>query len=82
MRAQEYTGYRHVAGCSKCDLRAICDGFYGDYADLFGVDEARPITVGRAVEDPQHYTRKQVKRIHQPRLGLAGGSESQGRSGQ
>ena len=54
MRAQEYTGYRHVAGCSKCDLRAICDGFYGDYADLFGADEARPIAIGRAVEDPQH----------------------------
>jgi hypothetical protein len=64
MRAQEYTGYRHVAGCSQCDLRAICDGFYGDYADLFGAEEARPIAIGRAVDDPQHYTRHQAKKIH------------------
>ena len=64
MRAQEYTGYRHVAGCMECDLRSICDGFYGDYADFFGESEARPIRVGRAVDDPQHYTRGQEKRIH------------------
>jgi pyruvate-formate lyase-activating enzyme len=27
IRAQEYTGYRHVAACSACDLRSVCDGF-------------------------------------------------------
>lgn len=64
MRAREYTGYRHVAGCSTCDARAICDGFYGDYADLFGEDEARPIDVGGPVSDPQHFSQQQAKRIH------------------
>jgi pyruvate-formate lyase-activating enzyme len=64
MRAHEYTGYRHVAACAGCDVRAICDGFYGDYVDLFGEDEARPIHVGAPVVDPQHFSREQVKRIH------------------
>jgi hypothetical protein len=64
MRSQEYTGYRHVPACASCDLKAICDGFYGDYSELFGVEEARPILVGGAVDDPQHCTRHQRKRIH------------------
>jgi pyruvate-formate lyase-activating enzyme len=64
MRAREYTSYRHVAGCLTCDVRAICDGFYGDYADLFGEDEARPIDVDGPVSDPQHFSQHQAKRIH------------------
>lgn len=64
LRAQEYTGYRHVAACATCDARAICDGFYGDYLDLFGADEAQPIAAGGSIDDPQHFTRRQVKRIH------------------
>lgn len=64
MRSQEYTGYRKVAGCSTCDVASICDGFYGDYADLFGSSEARPIAIGRRVEDPQYFTHRQRKQIH------------------
>ena len=64
VRAREYTGYRHVGACAGCDARAICDGFYGDYAELFGEDEARPIHVGGPVSDPQHFSREQAKRIH------------------
>ncbi|MBM3765550.1 MAG: radical SAM protein [Acidobacteria bacterium] len=64
MRAREYTGYRHVAACSQCDARNICDGFYGDYADLFGEDEARPIQLGGTVTDPQHFSKEQEKRVH------------------
>jgi hypothetical protein len=64
MRSQEYTGYRKVAGCSTCDAASICDGFYGDYADLFGSSEARPIAIGRRVDDPQYFTRRQHKQIH------------------
>jgi len=64
LRAQEYTGYRHVASCASCHVRAICDGFYGDYADLFGEDEAQPIDVGGPVADPQYFSRPQIKRIH------------------
>ncbi len=64
MRAQEYTSYRHVAACASCDLQPICDGFYGDYADLFGTAEARPVTIGRRIDDPQHFARHQPKCIH------------------
>lgn len=63
-RAQEYTGYRHVAACSSCDAREICDGFYGDYVELFGADEARPIHLGARITDPQHFSRHQAKRVH------------------
>lgn len=64
MRAREYTGYRHVAACSQCDVRSICDGFYGDYVDLFGEAEARPIQIGKEVTDPQHFSKEQEKRVH------------------
>jgi MoaA/NifB/PqqE/SkfB family radical SAM enzyme len=64
MRAREYTGYRHVAACSSCDLQSVCDGFYSDYVELFGEQEARPIRLGGPVSDPQHFSRQQLKRIH------------------
>jgi MoaA/NifB/PqqE/SkfB family radical SAM enzyme len=64
LRAREYTGYRHVAACASCDARGICDGFYGDYAELFGTEEAQPIDAGAPLGDPQHYSRRQMKRIH------------------
>jgi MoaA/NifB/PqqE/SkfB family radical SAM enzyme len=64
MRAREYTGYRHVAACSTCDVRSICDGFYGDYVEFFGEQEARPIVLGGPVSDPQHFSKQQLKRVH------------------
>jgi MoaA/NifB/PqqE/SkfB family radical SAM enzyme len=64
IRAREYTGYRHVPACASCDLKAICDGFYGDYVKLFGSAEARPIALGQRIDDPQHYSRHQRKKIH------------------
>jgi hypothetical protein len=64
MRAREYTGYRHVAACSTCDARSICDGFYSDYVELFGEQEARPILFGGTVSDPRHFSKHQLKNIH------------------
>jgi sulfatase maturation enzyme AslB (radical SAM superfamily) len=64
MRAHEYTGYRHVSACERCDARPICDGFHADYVVLFGDDEAKPIDVGGRVADPRHFCRHQTKRIH------------------
>jgi len=64
MRSGEYTGYRHVAGCARCDLKSVCDGFYGDYAELFGGDEARAVSLGGPTDDPQHFSRGQLKKIH------------------
>jgi len=69
MRAREYTGYRHVGACSACDARSICDGFYGDYANLFGEQEARPIQLGGPVSDPHHFSKDQWKRIHPEDVG-------------
>jgi uncharacterized Fe-S cluster-containing radical SAM superfamily protein len=63
-RAHEYTGYRYVGPCSSCDVRSICDGFYGDYADVFGGHEARPIQIGKPVTDPQYFSSRQVKSVH------------------
>jgi len=64
VRAREYTGYRHVQACASCDLRSICDGFYRDYTAIFGADGARPVAIGGPVDDPQHYSRRQVKSVH------------------
>ena len=75
VRAREYTGYRHVAGCESCSLQPICDGVYRDYADLFGVEGIRPIRLGKAVLDPQHYTRRQYKVIHPLDQGWLEGTE-------
>jgi hypothetical protein len=64
MRAREYTGYRHVPACASCDLQPVCDGFYGDYTELFGDGEARAVAMGTRVVDPQHFSRQQAKKIH------------------
>jgi len=63
-RAREYTGYRHVSACTTCDARAICDGVYRDYVELFGEEGVSPLALGGPVTDPQHFTREQAKRIH------------------
>ncbi len=76
MRAREYTGYRHVAACAACDLQPICDGIYGDYAALFGDAEATPVTIGGRTADPQHFTRRQLKRVHPDDLGWLEGAEA------
>lgn len=64
IRATEYTGYRHVPACASCSIRSVCDGVYGDYADLFGADGLRPVQLSQEVKDPQHFTREQHKVIH------------------
>jgi hypothetical protein len=46
-------------------VKAICDGFHGDYAELFGSAEARPIHLGRKVSNPLYYIKEQVK-IYEP----------------
>ena len=69
MRAREYTGYKHVPACSTCDIRNICDGFYGDYVAFFGSDEAKPVVVGKLVDDPQFFSRHQMKKIHPSDVG-------------
>lgn len=64
VRAKEYTGYNHVEACDACSLRSICDGVYGDYAEIFGVEGLHPVQLDSAVTDVQHYTRQQHKVVH------------------
>jgi hypothetical protein len=65
VRAQDHCHYQYAPQCDECDVKAICDGFHGDYASLFGSHEARPIRIGRKVTDPLHYIEEQVK-IYEP----------------
>jgi hypothetical protein len=53
--------FTKCTACRSCDVAPICDGFQGDYGELFGFAEARPIVLGRKVTDPKHYMAKQPK---------------------
>lgn len=64
VRAHAYTGYKHVPACAQCDVRAVCDGFYSDYAKFFGSDEAQPVKLGARVANPQYFSQHQLKKIH------------------
>ena len=60
IRAKYDAGYRYHDACEKCAAHRICDGFHGDYADLFGTAEATPIQ-GAPIDDPKHYIKNQQK---------------------
>src|SRR5262249_54819652 len=32
VRAQDHCHYQYAPQCEQCDVKAICDGFHGDYA--------------------------------------------------
>lgn len=61
IRAAHDADYRQFESCRSCSLRKICDGFHRDYADLFGSDEAAPITDAPVARDPLIYARNQEK---------------------
>ncbi len=61
IRAREHCGYVFAPACAACGIRDICDGFHGDYAALFGLDEARPVGTPAPVTDPRHYIGQQEK---------------------
>ena len=65
VRALDHCHYQYAPQCDECDVKAICDGFHGDYAELFGSAEARPIHVGRKITDPLYFIKEQVK-IYEP----------------
>jgi MoaA/NifB/PqqE/SkfB family radical SAM enzyme len=62
-RAAEDCCYRYHEACRQCSLRNICDGFHGDYSDLFGTDEARPVSDVPLTDDPKFYIRDQDKTV-------------------
>lgn len=61
IRAKDDCNYKYGERCGSCNARAICDGFHGDYADFFGMDEASPITDIERTEDPCRFIREQEK---------------------
>ena len=61
IRARYHCSYRYSEVCARCSLQEICDGFHGDYADLFGVGEAAPVLLASPVFDPTHYIAAQLK---------------------
>lgn len=61
VRASQDCGYKYGEPCQSCNARAICDGFHGDYADFFGMDEARPITDIPPTRDPRVFIQEQEK---------------------
>lgn len=44
LRAQQHCKYKYAEECNRCKLKIVkCDGFHGDYAEFFGVEEVSPI---------------------------------------
>lgn len=65
LHSEVHCNYIYADACSECSARKICDGFHGDYARMFGTDEAVAIKAGRPVENPLYYIRNQFKIIDQ-----------------
>ena len=64
-RAEQDGCYQHHEKCGQCAARAICDGFHGDYAGLFGTAEADPITNVAPIDDHLFYIRQQEKVVEE-----------------
>jgi molybdenum cofactor biosynthesis enzyme MoaA len=63
VRASLDCDYKYGDACTRCNLRSICDGFHGDYAQFFGTGEAVSVTDVPHTEDPLTFVREQEKVI-------------------
>ena len=61
IRARQHCSYYYAPGCNQCSIKYICDGFHGDYASLWGAEEARPINLSSKTLNPLFYIIKQKK---------------------
>jgi hypothetical protein len=61
LRSAQHCRYQYDRACNTCDLRRICDGFHGDYAALFGTDEAHGVKLGKLVDNPKYFISRQDK---------------------
>jgi len=61
LRSAQHCRYQYDRACNTCDLRRICDGFHGDYAALFGTDEAKGVQLGKQVDNPKYFIGEQEK---------------------
>ncbi|HMQ09843.1 MAG TPA: radical SAM protein [Oligoflexia bacterium] len=71
VRAEDHCGYQYSKRCNDCSVKNICDGFHGDYADLFGTEEANPIVLDHATDDPKRFISEQDKWVEQEDLSWA-----------
>jgi sulfatase maturation enzyme AslB (radical SAM superfamily) len=69
VRSELHCGYVYSEQCRRCSLQDICDGFHGDYAALFGTDEATAIDHGKPIKDPLHYIATQDKIVDDALVG-------------
>lgn len=65
LRAESHCGYIYAERCRSCSLKQVCDGFHGDYAALFGADEATCIELPQSVDDPKHFIGSQWKVVEE-----------------
>jgi hypothetical protein len=60
LHAEVHCGYRYGVECDNCSVKAICDGFHGDYAEMFQTSEAKAVT-DRMTDNPLQYVCFQKK---------------------
>lgn len=65
LRAQKQCYYSYSNKCNICRVRRICDGFHGDYAHIFGTEEAVPILDIPPVSDPKYFIKHQYKVVEE-----------------
>jgi len=61
LRVEKHSNYKKDKRCLECSLYDICDGFHGDYADVFGMDEVRPLRLDFSILDERYYIKNQKK---------------------
>jgi sulfatase maturation enzyme AslB (radical SAM superfamily) len=65
LHSEVHCNYIYADACNQCSAQKICDGFHGDYATMFGTDEAVSIHAEQSIEDPLYYIRNQFKVVEQ-----------------
>ena len=63
VHAEIHCKYKYSKKCIECSVKEICDGFHGDYAEIFGTSEAKPIKENAKIIDPTYYIRFQEKYV-------------------
>jgi hypothetical protein len=71
LRSAQHCRYEYGRACDTCDIRKICDGFHGDYASLFGTDEARGVVLGKQIDNPKYFIAEQEKVVEKEDFGWA-----------
>lgn len=71
LRSAQHCRYEYGRACNTCDVKNICDGFHGDYASLFGTEEAQGVQLGKQIDNPKHFIGEQEKVVEKEDFGWA-----------